>query len=431
MQVGKIKHSCFTIAVVYLCTPIKLTSSLSMRSKQMNRKSVFKRLFSATGTLSLLCIGSILPRPVCAFTPDPTTSFSVKKSTEKAPSSTPVSVVGYKSLALPLKEYNVRIPIAGWFPIDESQSTGTVSQAAFGRQSSKPIYNHQISVRRIGQLLAGWDFIPGFVSKSYDMSPSATKYKCIDCSDDRNDVRSLLTKPDQKIVILAHGYLGSRFDLSHLAETLAGHGYTCIAAEYPESLAASYERQPGLDRSVINTALIRALGVGDDTQCRFGVVGHSLGCGTVQQIGDDSWARVSIAGFPRNRDGTPLRNGLFVTSMGDGAVSLAKFGGPRFVAECGYELLSAPDINNDFSTWRGTLPQRAALVLENPNHISFLAENVNDAMIDFLSPLLPIAQAMEIPVLDFDKYQYSRDSKPTAEIVHPLILRYLEQEMGK
>jgi hypothetical protein len=329
-----------------------------------------------------------------------------------------------------LNEFNVGIPIAVWFPVDEAQSTGTVFQASFGSQSAKPIYNHQISVRRIGQLLAGWDFIPGFVSKSYAMHPSTSKYKCIDCSDGRNDAPSILSKPDQRIVILAHGYLGSRFDLSHLAESLAGHGFTCIAAEYPESLAASYERQPGLDRTVINNALLRALGAGN-TQCRFGVVGHSLGCGTVQQIGDDSWARVSIAGFPRNRDGTPLRNGLFVTSLGDGAVSLAKYGGPRFVAECGYELLSAPDIYNDSIAMRQPLPQRAALILENPNHISFLAENVNDAMIDFLSPLLPVAQAMEIPVLDFDRYQYSRDSKPTAEIVHPLILRYLEQEMGR
>ncbi len=35
----------------------------------------------------------------------------------------------------------------------------------------------------------------------------------------------------------------------------------------------------------------------------------------------------------------------------------------------------------------------------------------------FLSPLLPVA--LNIPVLDFDEYQTSRDSEATAEVVIP------------
>ena len=42
-----------------------------------------------------------------------------------------------------------------------------------------------------------------------------------------------------------------------------------------------------------------------------------------------------------------------------------------------------------------------------PNHISFLSEQTNDALVNFLSPLLPVARAIEVPVLDFDKYQVS------------------------
>ena len=78
------------------------------------------------------------------------------------------------------------------------------------------------------------------------------------------------------------------------------------------------------------------------------------------------------------------------------------------------------------------LPNRAALIFDRadaPNHISFLAEGVNDAMVDFLSPLLPVAQALSIPVLDFDRYQASRDSIATAEVVRPLVTRYLKQHM--
>jgi hypothetical protein len=74
------------------------------------------------------------------------------------------------------------------------------------------------------------------------------------------------------------------------------------------------------------------------------------------------------------------------------------------------------------------IPDRAALVFDRsnaPNHISFLSENVNDAMVSFLSPLLPVAQAFEIPVLDFDKYVISRDSAQTAEVLKPLISDFL------
>jgi hypothetical protein len=78
------------------------------------------------------------------------------------------------------------------------------------------------------------------------------------------------------------------------------------------------------------------------------------------------------------------------------------------------------------------LPKQAALIFDRPNasnHISYLSENVNDAMVSFLSPLLPLAQALSIPVLDFDKYKEARDAKPTAEIIKPLIADFLVQQL--
>ena len=65
-----------------------------------------------------------------------------------------------------------------------------------------------------------------------------------------------------------------------------------------------------------------------------------------------------------------------------------------------------------------------------PNHISFLADGTNQAMIEFLSPLLPVAQVLGIPVLDFDKYKISQDSQPTANVVIPLVTSYLKQNMS-
>jgi hypothetical protein len=232
------------------------------------------------------------------------------------------------------------------------------------------------------------------------------------------------------VVLLAHGYLGSRFDLSHLAETLAAAGFLVLSCEYPESLAASYDRVPGLDRAVIHQQLLATLtsGVWGIHPTRYGIVGHSLGTGTVQSTGDPSWARVSLAGFARQRDGSRIPgNLLLIASLQDGAMNLNRMGGKAAIPD-DFVLL---DEDNPLLA-NGPLPRRAAWILEGanaPNHISFLAEGVNDAMINLLSPLLPVAQLASLPVLDFDRYQLSRDSAATATQLHPVIVRYLQQEM--
>ena len=181
----------------------------------------------------------------------------------------------------------------------------------------------------------------------------------------------------------------------------------------------------GLDRRAINDVLLHTMAQEWRLQASaYGIVGHSMGCGTVAQTGDSSWARVSIAGFPQNSANT---NGLLLTSMNDGAVSIARRGGAALISSANYKMLQEAGLATTT-----LLPRRAALVFDRPdapNHISFLAEGVNDAMIELLSPLLPVAKAISIPVLDFDRYQVSRDSKATAAVVIPLVLQYLKQEM--
>jgi hypothetical protein len=411
----------FMLCWVCLITLFVSTVSLSAAgppssSKTMNRKLFLQRFVG----LTLVCWVAQTTTALAAFQPaKPSPSFStlttingnVAKST----------FVAYKQMSLPLPSdtgdfSGITVPVACWFPVDKATTTVAAAPAAQ--------YQHRISVRRIGQLLAGWDFIPEFVSKGYKLSPSSVTATIV-------NGRDVVFPETGPVVLLAHGYLGSRFDLSHLAEELAGAGFICVAAEYPESLAASYDRVPGLDRQSINTALLERMVQDWKLQpSAYGIVGHSLGCGTVLQTGDESWARVSIAGFPRNRDGTPVPgNGLLLASMNDGAVSLARMGGMASIADCNYEMLREEDA---VVLDRQLLPRRSALVFDRPdgpNHISFLSEKVNDAMIEFLSPLLPVAQAFKIPVLDFDRYQLSRDSVATAAVVHPLIIRYLKQEM--
>jgi len=50
-------------------------------------------------------------------------------------------------------------------------------------------------------------------------------------------------------------------------------------------------------------------------------------------------------------------------------------------------------------------------------------------MVDFLSPLLPVARALSIPLLDFDKYAISKDSRACNDVVVPLVVEYLKQKM--
>lgn len=362
-----------------------------------------------TGVASLGA--ALLSNSASAFSARPSNP-SVQQSFRQTNPST--ATVAYTPLSISIKEYNnAQVPIACWFPADDDAISATTSQA---------IYPHRISIRRIGQLLAGWDFIPEFASKKFSLEPTASSVESI------SDLPRGIEKP---VVILAHGYLGSRFDLSHLAETLAAHGFVCLSPEYPESLAASYDRQDGLDRKVITDTLLQNV---KDTwnmnPSSFGIVGHSLGCGTAMQTGDETWARVLIAGFPRNRDGTSLPGKqLFLASMGDGLFNSSRNPQGKNIVPPDYKML---EDDQSRVAENKKLPHRAAWILDGPdapNHISFLTPSVNNAMIDLLSPLLPVAQAASMPVLDFDRYQKSQDATETAARVHPLILRYLQQEM--
>jgi hypothetical protein len=342
-----------------------------------------------------------------ALSVDPTAAFAITNGiTSASPSlakvSTKTAQISYRSISLPIPNLDISVPVACWYPADDQISVTT---------SQTVQYQHRISVKRIGELLAGWDFIPEFASRDFALNPTTTS-KVLDGKD--------IPFPNAaKVVILAHGYLGSRFDLSHLGEELAQQGFVCVSPEYPESLAASYPRREGMDRSAINQALLQRLQQ-DMKPKSYGIVGHSLGCGTALRTGDASWTRVLIAGRAPPVDNSPL---LFVSSVNDGAV---KFGGPLTVPT-GYTLLKESNLPS-------SLPTRSALVFDRPdapNHISYLSEGVNNAMINLLSPLLPVAQALSIPVLDFDRYKISQDSVPTAAILMPLISSYLLQHMGK
>ena len=139
--------------------------------------------------------------------------------------------VAYRPLSLDIPEFGVSVPVAMWFPAEESKPNAVVKKVEypksgmFGKSQSELKYNHRISVKKIGQLLAGWDFIPDFAAKDFQLRPT------IDTVEDGTKMPMPTSGP---VVFLAHGYLGSRFDLSHLAEALAQEG-TSLVYYYAQS----------------------------------------------------------------------------------------------------------------------------------------------------------------------------------------------------
>ena len=384
----------FVEASAYICRPYAPTTRRTRRTTlgESSRTMLPRKQFLAYAAASSLAF---------TFNSQPAFAFSSSRSAPQAS----VSDVAYRALTLDFGP-GVTVPVAVWHPIgNDDLLTETAT------------YNHRISVAKIGDLLAGWDFIPSFASRNFVLKPSLASAKVYAAP--RTNILPLPSSGP--VVILAHGFLGSRFDLSHLAEELASEGFIVVSPEFPESLAASYPRTEGMDRAAITDKLLDTMQSDWLIQpTSYGIIGHSLGTGTVLKTGDDSWTRVCIAGKPSER-ASPA---LFIGSTNDGAVSLSRIGAlPK-------EYIKIDE--NSLGTANSPLPSKAALIFDRPdapNHISFLAEGPNDAMVQFLSPLLPVAQAMDIPVLDFDKYARVRDSRQTAEVVVPLVSSYLRQNM--
>ncbi|KAL7487069.1 hypothetical protein ACHAW6_012688 [Cyclotella cf. meneghiniana] len=389
---------------------------------------------------SILCTSSSLSSPNCFHRPHPRSAFvrdlsqvlsiglgnlgkpafameSDTSSREQSNRNGVMNQVIYEPTFIDV--LGEQIPVAAWY---SSKLNGISSSDVSFSASSNATYKHRISVKKIGRSLAGWNFIPSFATRNFSISPLYTNTVQSETSDSVPNFASV-TAP---VVLLAHGYLGSRFDLSHYAEELAAEGFLVLSPEYPESLADSYDTTTKpIDRTITTNRLLQTLITQWDVRVKsYGIIGHSLGCGTAIKTGDDSWTRVCIAGFPCS--GTKC---LFIASTNDGAVPISRVIGT---------LRSLDFVSLDENVARNRqwnkLHPRTSLVFNEfynnnppPNHISFLSEGTNEAMVDFLSPLLPVARYFGIPVLDFDKYQLVRDSGVTGEIVRPLVVDYLKQ----
>lgn len=199
-----------TSLLFLLLTVVDCNRALAFSFDTMRRRTLFKQI-------ATVCVAGLQVGGCNAFMPfDKPTTAAARNDVAVNGAGTSDAKVAYKSLSLDIDDYGVTVPVAMWFPLGKTSEQDKVLKS-LPRQVSGLSYQHRISVSRIGQLLAGWDFIPPFAKKDFELTPTLPFGSVVS--------GETLTMPTQgPVVYLAHGYLGSRFDLSHLAEELAKQG---------------------------------------------------------------------------------------------------------------------------------------------------------------------------------------------------------------
>jgi len=306
--------------------------------------------------------------------------------------------VGYRATTVVVGGQTV--PVALWYPLSSDDN----SQPAAA--SDRP-YNYRIGIGNLFKVFLGFELpIPNPEVRSGDAAVRVGGAPQANCGNG---------------IIFAHGMLGSRFDMAELCASLAREGFVVSAADFAESISASYAPNESTTRGAIidaETELLRR----DFSATSFGIVGHSAGGGSATMTeGPFALGRCAIAGARPYSGGDPL---YIVASEGDGVIPLDRV---RTAVPPGAVVASDPaDVRWDRSQ------RSAALLLEGPvagaayapNHISFLDEEANAALVKVLSPLLPLAKLLKLPVLDFDVYVERKDARQTAAAVRPSIVKF-------
>ena len=388
------------------------------------------------------------------------TSEVVREAAALATNGAGASTVAFDDATVTIRGTGQVVPVAVWYPTDGTGPT--------------PTYPHAISVAKIARVLLNTPkSTPRFLDRDFPLEPSAGVV--------RASSSDAAPKNATGAVVLCHGYLGSRFDLVDLAEALAASGFVVAAPEFAESLASpdtvSAQTRPGAKpaanpSATRETVLNATLKIFDDgkfawvdgdgerrSKAPVALVGQSAGASTATGAPGSFAARVAIAGFrpPPSEErekvltllGDPL---LVVASAGDGVISLYPTDGGVFGPYRGIEaeVASLPaefarfDAGGLLDSVRSRDARRTAFVTyetggggtpgstpgqQLPCHISFLSSRTNDAMVDVLGPLLPVARLLGVPVLDFDRYEVTRDSDEVNETLVPAVTAWLAAVM--
>lgn len=312
------------------------------------------------------------------------------------------------------------VPLSVWIP---DQPTNVPPPSSLS-------YRHSISVAKIARLILRTDAnIPTWLDRSNVLLPASDGVFTVG-----NDAP---LGRQNAAVLLSHGFLGSRFDLVDYAEGLARRGIVAVAPDFRESLS----NPAGVDvpRDAVVSATFEFL----NQRCeiaseRIGLAGHSAGAGTTL-LTPGQRPRVALAGFRGNCSQDVLSSPLLViASDNDGVISMqptppdARFPFEGVLAAVESLPVSASQYGEadlDALVASADLPSPAFVRLTTANHLSFLSDRTNDALIDVVGNLLPVARALDIRALDFDKYYDARDSQATLRTLAPLVTRFFAQHL--
>ena len=380
------------------------------------------------------------------------------------------------------------VPVATWFP-DASGAGAAAPSAISDRRepASSPLYYpHAISIAKIARVLLntpestprwldrqtpllaapGVRFAArGETSSAVAAAPGKVAVLCHGYLGSRFDLVDLAEALAREgFLVLAPEFAES------LASPETTPAYARPGAPPPANPAATRDEVVDAALRAFAPGFFEAPASGSDEHRppRVVIAGQSAGASTATSARGPFAARVAIAGFrPPPPESLEAREALLrdpllvVASAGDGVISLypresGAFGAYEGIA-ASVESMPARVPKYDVGAFAarvremGTLNDadarrraketsgnalNAFLTYEPPGgdggamdglpcHISFLSSRTNDAMVEVLSPLLPVARAIGVPVLDFDKYQTTRDSDAVNAELVPLIAEWL------
>jgi len=176
-------------------------------------------------------------------------------STSNAASS---AVIGYDDVVLDLP-CGARVPACVWLPSD-------------GIDAPPASYKYRISAGRLVKTILGLP-TPDGIARTFALDAPGVRA-----------APGATVKEGTPAVVVAHGFLGTRFDLSKFGEALAREGAVAIAPDFDETLAGSYtpDKDGGSSRDKIVVAALEPVW----KSIFYGVVLHAIDATPARWRGD-------------------------------------------------------------------------------------------------------------------------------------------------
>ena len=167
---------------------------------------------------------------------------AVPSTSSAAPSA---AVIGYDDVVLDLP-CGARVPACVWLPT----ATDEAPPAS---------YKYRISAGRLVKTILGLP-TPDAIARTFALDAPGVRA-----------APGATVKDGTPVVVVAHGFLGTRFDLSKFGEALAREGAVAIAPDFDETLAGSYtpDSNGGSSRDKIVVAALEPVWNQNFMACSF------------------------------------------------------------------------------------------------------------------------------------------------------------------